>query len=147
MPSTTGNLRSLRGSDLPVMTDIMSPAACSTRMSLIRAKNTAPELPVRRALHRHGYRFRLHASNLPGKPDIIFPARRKAIFVHGCFWHQHPGCSVAHVPASRRDYWAAKFKRTVDETRGVFWPYWFWAGRRWSCESARYVIRRRSRNS
>jgi len=90
-------------------------------MSLIRAKNTAPELAVRRALHRLGYRFRLHTSDLPGKPDITFPARRKAIFVHGCFWHQHPGCSVAHLPNTRRDYWAAKFERTVERDARSIW--------------------------
>jgi DNA mismatch endonuclease (patch repair protein) len=96
------------------MTDIMSSAERSARMALIRGKNTAPELAVRRVLHRLGYRYRLHARNLPGNPDIAFPSRRKAIFVHGCFWHRHPGCVIAHLPRSRPEYWAKKFNRTVE---------------------------------
>jgi DNA mismatch endonuclease Vsr len=96
------------------MTDIMSPAERSARMALIHGKNTTPELAVRRALHHLGYRYRLHARDLPGKPDVAFPSRSKAIFVHGCFWHQHPDCPIAHLPSSRQEYWAEKFKRTAE---------------------------------
>ncbi len=80
-------------------------------MSRIRSKDTKPEMVVRRALHALGYRYRLHRRNLPGAPDIVFPSRRKVIFVHGCFWHGHEGCKVANVPKSRQQYWLEKFAR------------------------------------
>jgi DNA mismatch endonuclease (patch repair protein) len=83
-------------------------------MAAIRGKNTKPELLVRRLLHRLGYRFRLHDRRLPGKPDIVFQARRKVVFVHGCFWHQHEGCRVSHIPKSRIAYWTEKLGRNVD---------------------------------
>ena len=78
-----------------------------------RSKDTKPELEVRRLLHSMGYRFRLHSKDLPGKPDIVFRSRKKAIFVHGCFWHQHddPQCSVARKPSSNTAFWQAKFDR------------------------------------
>jgi DNA mismatch endonuclease (patch repair protein) len=69
-----------------------------------------PELAVRRLVHKLGYRFRLHRKDLPGKPDLVFPSRRKVIFVHGCFWHAHK-CKIAHVPKSNTSYWDAKLKR------------------------------------
>ncbi len=68
---------------------------------------------VRRLIHRTGYRYRLHRSDLPGKPDIVFAKRRKLVFVHGCFWHQHPGCKEAQRPGSNRDYWDKKLARNV----------------------------------
>lgn len=71
--------------------DPLSSAARSERMSRVRAKNTGPELTVRRLVHALGYRFRLHRRDLPGTPDLVFAGRRKIIFVHGCFWHRHPG--------------------------------------------------------
>lgn len=77
-------------------------------MARIRGQDTGPELTVRRLLHAMGYRFRLHRRDLPGRPDIVLPGRRKAILVHGCFWHQHPGCRFARMPATRRDFWEAK---------------------------------------
>jgi DNA (cytosine-5)-methyltransferase 1 len=80
-------------------------------MARIRGKDTKPELVVRRLLHGMGYRYRLHRPDLPGRPDLVFPSRQKVIYVHGCFWHQHPGCKLSHVPTTRRGYWAAKFKR------------------------------------
>lgn len=83
----------------------------STNMRQIRSKDTAPELFLRQLLHRSGYRFRLHRKDLPGKPDLVFPARRKVIFLHGCFWHQHPGCAQGRIPGSRRDYWEPKLVR------------------------------------
>jgi len=79
-------------------------------MAAIRGKDTKPELAIRSLLHRSGYRFRLHRHELPGSPDIIFPSRRKAVFVHGCFWHRHAGCSLASVPKTRTEYWRQKFR-------------------------------------
>lgn len=80
-------------------------------MALIRSANTKPEMTVRKLLHALGYRFRVHRRDLPGRPDIVFPGRRKLVFVHGCFWHHHDGCKVGHLPKSRQEYWAAKFAR------------------------------------
>lgn len=82
-------------------------------MSRIRGKNTGPEIALRRLLHRLGYRFRIHAKGLPGTPDVVFPKRRKVLFVHGCFWHRHPGCSKAYVPKTRQSFWADKFAANV----------------------------------
>ncbi len=82
-------------------------------MSRIRSKNTGPEMIVRSALHRMGYRFRLHVRKLPGTPDIVLPKRRIAIFVHGCFWHRHPDCKYAYTPKSRPEFWLAKFRDNV----------------------------------
>jgi len=82
-------------------------------MSRIRSKDTGPELLVRRLLYRMGYRYRLHVRSLPGKPDIAFPGRRRVVFVHGCFWHQHPNCTDACIPNSRTEYWLPKLKRNV----------------------------------
>ena len=96
------------------MTDIMSASERSARMALIRSKDTKPELLIRKLLHRLGYRFRLHRRDLPGKPDIVFPSRCKAIYVHGCFWHHHTSCSVGHVPHSRRGFWIEKFRRNTE---------------------------------
>lgn len=99
-------------------TDIVDPAR-SAQMSLIKARDTKPELKVRRALHKSGLRYRLHARDLPGRPDIIFRRDRIAVFVHGCFWHQHPDpeCKRARIPKSRRDFWVPKLKgnRARDE--------------------------------
>src|ERR1700723_4551715 len=81
------------------------------QMRRIRAKNTAPELRVRRAVHALGLRFRLHRADLPGTPDLVLPRLRKVIFVHGCFWHQHSGCRLARPPKKRLDYWVPKFER------------------------------------
>ena len=78
-------------------------------MRRIRSRDTKPEITVRRTLHRMGYRYRLHRANLPGKPDLVFPSRRKVIFVHGCFWHSH-ACKLAHVPASNTQYWGPKLE-------------------------------------
>lgn len=82
----------------------------SALMAKIRGRDTRPEIFVRKLLHRGGYRFRLHAGDLPGRPDIVFRSRRKAIFVHGCFWHHHEGCKQATVPKTRTAYWKEKFK-------------------------------------
>lgn len=79
-------------------------------MALVRSTDTGPELAVRRLLHGMGYRYRLHARDLPGKPDLVFRSRRCVIFVHGCFWHRHEGCSLARMPKSRVDFWEAKLE-------------------------------------
>ncbi len=82
-------------------------------MRAIRSKDTEPELLVRGIAHRLGYRFRLHRKDLPGKPDLVFPGRRKIVFVHGCFWHQHPGCSAGRLPTSNEDYWLPKLSKNI----------------------------------
>lgn len=82
----------------------------SARMSLVRAKNTKPELLVRRLVHGLGYRYRLHRRTLPGTPDLVFPGRDKVIFVHGCFWHRHRGCELARMPKSRLEFWVPKLE-------------------------------------
>ncbi|MCJ2084301.1 very short patch repair endonuclease [Methylobacterium sp. J-090] len=83
-------------------------------MGRIKGKDTKPEMIVRRLAHRLGYRFRLHRRDLPGSPDLVFPSRRKVVFVHGCFWHRHPGCRRASTPSTRRTFWQAKFDRNVE---------------------------------
>ncbi len=92
--------------------DPLSPAERSERMSRVRAKDSKPELVVRRLVHRLGYRYRLHSKDLPGSPDLVFRTRRKAIFVHGCFWHQH-GCRQYRMPRSRSDFWEPKLQKNV----------------------------------
>ena len=96
------------------MSDFLSPAERSKRMGRIRSKDTSVELALRKALHALGLRFRIHARELPGNPDILLPKYRTAIFVHGCFWHRHPGCKVASTPKSNTGFWLEKFKRNVD---------------------------------
>jgi DNA mismatch endonuclease, patch repair protein len=81
----------------------------SANMRAIRSKGMRPELAVRSLVHKLGYRFRLHRSDLPGKPDLVFPSRRKVIFVHGCFWHSHR-CKMAHIPKSNQGYWGPKLQ-------------------------------------
>lgn len=88
-------------------------------MSRVRSKDTSPEMRVRRAAHALGLRFRLHRRDLPGKPDLVFPRHRAALFVHGCFWHRHPGCAKASMPKSRPDFWQAKFERNIERDRRV----------------------------
>lgn len=80
-------------------------------MRAIKSSDTKPELAVRRMLTRLGYRYRLHVATLPGKPDIVFPRRRLALFVHGCLWHLHENCPLARVPKSKPNYWPAKLAR------------------------------------
>lgn len=86
-------------------------------MSGIRGKNTKPEILVRNALTIKGYRYRLHRKDLPGAPDIVMPGRHIAIFVHGCFWHQHEGCRLAKKPSTRSEFWAAKLGANVERDR------------------------------
>jgi DNA mismatch endonuclease, patch repair protein len=94
--------------------DRLTPEHRSWNMSRIRGRDTQPERAVRSALHRAGYRFRLHRKDLPGRPDIVLPKHRTVVFVHGCFWHRHPGCRFAYTPKSRADFWAAKFLANVE---------------------------------
>ena len=96
------------------MTDTVSPERRSEIMSRIRSQGMKPEMDVRRLTHAMGYRYRLHRTDLPGKPDLVFPGRRKVIFVHGCFWHQHAGCDHVREPQSNRDYWLPKLKRNAE---------------------------------
>jgi DNA mismatch endonuclease (patch repair protein) len=83
-------------------------------MSGIRARDTKPEVLVRKALFRAGFRFRLHRRDLPGSPDVVLPGRRVAVFVHGCFWHAHDGCRYAKIPATRREFWESKLAGNVE---------------------------------
>src|ERR1700676_1111209 len=94
--------------------DKLSAERRNANMRQIRSENTAPELLLRRMLHHLGYRFRLHRKDLPGKPELVFPSRRKVIFVHGCFWHQHPGCREGRAPGSRLEYWGPNLKRNQE---------------------------------
>ena len=97
-----------------MMADRITPERRSWNMSRIRGENTVPERQIRSLLHRAGYRFRLHERKLPGRPDIVLPRYHSVIFVHGCFWHRHPGCRNATTPSSRTDFWKSKFLGTVD---------------------------------
>ncbi|MCP1335163.1 very short patch repair endonuclease [Futiania mangrovi] len=96
--------------------DKLSPQRRSENMRRIRSKDMKPEMVVRRLVHRLGYRYRLHRKDLPGKPDLVFGPRRAAIFVHGCFWHQHDkaACLDGRVPKSNTAYWGPKLKRNVE---------------------------------
>ena len=79
-------------------------------MARVRSKNSRPELVVRKLVFSLGYRYRLHAKDLPGHPDLVFRKRRKVIFVHGCFWHRHAACALARLPKSRLDFWEPKLE-------------------------------------
>ncbi len=94
--------------------DVVTPERRSAMMSKIRGRNTRPELRVRKTAHRLGLRFRLHRRDLPGTPDLVFPARRKAVFVHGCFWHSHAGCRYAYKPKSNVAFWKDKLQKNLD---------------------------------
>lgn len=108
--------------------DTLTKRERSKRMALVRSKHTKPELAVRRLVHGMGFRYRLHRNKLPGRPDLVFPARRKAIFVHGCFWHRHRGCKLARIPKSRVSFWKEKLEgnrkrdaRTMARIRRLGW--------------------------
>jgi DNA mismatch endonuclease (patch repair protein) len=121
-----------------VNVDTLTPSQRSERMSRVRGKDTKPELLVRRLAHGLGFRYRLHSRVLPGKPDLVFALRRKVIFVHGCMWHQHPGCG--RMPKSRLAFWRPKLEgnrerdlRNQRELRGLGWRYLIV----WECEVRR----------
>lgn len=101
------------------MTDVFDPAKRSSIMRAVKGRNTEPELKVRRAAHALGLRFRLGRVDLPGKPDLVFPGRRVALFVHGCFWHGHTCPRGARVPQTNRAYWTAKIARNVSRDRAT----------------------------
>jgi DNA mismatch endonuclease (patch repair protein) len=119
--------------------DRVSAEQRSLNMSRIRARDTGPELTVRRFLHRLGYRYRLHQASLPGRPDIVFPARRKVVFVHGC----HQGCPRAFVPSSRKGFWLKKLRanverdaRAVGTLNGMGWASLLV----WECETRQMLL-------
>jgi DNA mismatch endonuclease (patch repair protein) len=101
------------------MVDGISPEKRSWNMSQIRSKDTKPELYVRSSLHRMGYRFSLNGKVLPGKPDILLPRYKIAIFVHGCFWHRHARCKYAYTPKSRIEFWNHKFEGNRQRDREI----------------------------
>ena len=108
--------------------DSLTPSERSERMARVRSKDTGPERRVRSMLTALGFRYRLHYSKLPGRPDLAFPGRRKVIWVHGCFWHRHPGCALARLPKSRLDFWKPKLEgnrsrdlRNEAEVRAAGW--------------------------
>ena len=112
------NFLSRRGSCL--VPDTLTPARRSANMRAVKSKNTKPEMLVRRMVFAQGHRFRLHARELPGKPDIVFRPRKKCVFVHGCFWHLHdaPSCKDARLPKSNRRYWGPKLRRNKARDAG-----------------------------
>ena len=116
--------------------DTLTPAERSERMSLIRSRNTKTELVVRRLVHAMGYRYRLHDRRIPGSPDMVFRPRKKAIFIHGCFWHGHV-CKLGRMPKSRLDFWSKKIganrdrdERVLTELKAIGWK----ALVIWECE-------------
>lgn len=120
------------------MADRLNSQRRSWNMSRIKSRDTIPELAVRKVLYRMGYRYRLHSPAIPGKPDIVLKRYRAAIFVHGCFWHRHPGCKFAYTPKSRVEFWTKKFEANInrDETvkkqlSDLGWKYLII----WECET------------
>jgi len=99
------------------MTDVFTRDVRSRIMASVRSRDTAPEMLVRRMVHRLGFRFRLHRRDLPGTPDIVFPRLHKIIFVHGCFWHMHARCTRAELPATNRSFWRTKISRNAERDR------------------------------
>ena len=95
------------------MTDIVDRQTRSRMMAGIRGKDTGPEMVIRRAMHARGFRYRLHATGLPGRPDLVLPKYGAVVFVHGCFWHRHPGCRYTSVPSTRPEFWQTKFEANV----------------------------------
>lgn len=122
------------------MADKLTPERRSANMSRIRSRDTAPEMQVRKLAHAMGYRFRLHRKDLPGKPDLVFPGRKAAILVHGCFWHQHPDpdCRNGRRPKSRPEYWDPKLdgnlardRRNIEALEALGWRVLVL----WECET------------
>ena len=125
------------------MTDHLSKEKRSWNMSKIRSKNTRPELAVRKYLYSNGFRYRLHNRKLPGKPDITNQSKKTAVFVNGCFWHQHEGCKRATIPKSNKSYWlpklennVARFKNNTDKLLDMGWKVFIV----WECETKDEVI-------
>ena len=101
------------------MTDHLTPKKRSWNMSRVRSGHTKPELIIRSLLHRAGFRFRIKNNKLPGSPDIVLPKYKTALFIHGCYWHRHEGCSKATMPKSNREFWRKKFADNVTRNRRV----------------------------
>lgn len=99
--------------------DVHSREQRQRNMRAIRSRDTKPEMFVRRLVHSMGYRYRLHSRDLPGRPDLVFPARKKVLFVHGCFWHRHRCKYGRVVPATRRRFWVEKLEKNADRDRRV----------------------------
>lgn len=119
--------------------DTLTPAERSARMAKVKGKGSGAEMLVRRLIHGMGYRYRLHGAKLPGRPDLVFPGRRKVIFVHGCFWHRHPDsdCKLARLPKSRHEFWVPKLEgnrnrdlQKLAELKALGWS----ALTLWECE-------------
>lgn len=128
----------ISASELGKLVDFVSKEKRSRIMRGSRSRDTQPEILVRRALHRLGYRFRIHRKDLPGKPDIVLPKHGLVIFVHGCFWHQHKGCKDGRIPQSNKDFWAEKFAKNLardDRDRGVLRELGWRVEVIWECES------------
>lgn len=131
--------------------DRLTLADRSKPMSKVRGKNTRPEIAVRRTDHAMELRFRLHRSDLPGKPDLVFPRFKAALFVHGCFWHRHQGCAKSSTPKSNTSFWESKFNRNVErderdrrKLEAVGWR----VGTVWECETRNEeTTRNRLRNT
>lgn len=102
------------------MVDSINQAKRSELMARVRGKNTRPELIVRKLIFSAGYRYRLHVRNLPGTPDLVFPSRKKVIFVHGCFWHLHDNCRRARMPKSRIEFWTHKLNGNKIRDERIF---------------------------
>lgn len=101
------------------MTDIVDEATRSRIMRAVPRADTKPERALRLRLHAMGFRYRLGGCSLPGSPDLVFPRYRAVVFVHGCFWHRHPGCPRATTPKSRTDYWLPKFQESIRRDQAV----------------------------
>lgn len=99
------------------MADRISSVRRSENMRAVRSKNTSPEKRVRSVAHRLGLRFRLHRSDLPGSPDLVFPGKRTSLFVHGCFWHRHENCARTTTPKTNTEYWGRKFRDNMERDR------------------------------
>lgn len=120
------------------MADNLTKAQRRATMASVKSVDTGPEMIVRHLTHGLGYRYRLHRKDLPGKPDLVFPGRKKIIFVHGCFWHDHEGCPAAKKPASNQDYWLTKLhkNKTRDKNNMIKLQKMGWSTLIiWECET------------
>jgi DNA mismatch endonuclease, patch repair protein len=125
------------------MTDILTKKQHSETMSKVHSRDTKPEWILRCGLHRLGFRYRLNNCQLPGRPDLVFPKFHAVVFVHGCFWHRHPGCKNAGMPKSNVDFWESKFAENVErdqrkkqELEKGGWRIMVV----WECELSRYTV-------